>query len=140
MKFTQLSAAAVFAIGSLIAQGPRCPFERAEEVPASWNLGPSVDCQSGIDMQIGGIQVKSNKKGCPLFVTITPTHEVAKPAATPTRTVVTGTSPEIVAYFRCTPTWFLFFQTGSICEFDRSLNLGQVMRLRTEACEVAAAQ
>src|SRR5262249_36966668 len=126
-----------YCLGALAAQDP-CPHLRAKSVPASWNSGPSVTCSSGVDMSLGGVHVQSDRRSCPLFVIITPTHDEAEPTKTPSRVVDRGSLAEIIAYFKCQASYFLIFRTGDSCEFSHSATMGQVRLLDTQMCDPQA--
>jgi len=121
--------------GALAAQG-HCPHLRAKSVPASWTSGPSVTCSSGVDMTFGALHVQSDRRSCPLFVIISPTHDEAEPTAAATRVVDRGSVAELVAYFTCMPHYFLIFRTSDTCEYSHTETLGQLRLLDTELCEV----
>lgn len=118
----------------LAAQG--CPYERARTVGPSWKLGPAVDCDQGLTVGINGLQATTQPgPSCPLFVIITPTHEVPEPTDRPNRVRRVGLDAEKTAFFQCNKHYFLFFSTGSTCDFDRVIVTGNVQRLATEACD-----
>jgi hypothetical protein len=112
----------------------QCPYERVKTVPPSFTTGPGVECDSGVDVTVVGIQLKSRAKVCPLFIVITPTHDVAEPSSTPTRVVQYGELPEYTAFFKCVTSYFLFFAVGSDCEYAGLEVTGYLPRLRTEVC------
>lgn len=120
---------------ALAAQG-HCPHLRAKSVPASWTSGPAVTCASGIDMTLGPVRVQTDRRTCPLFVIISPTHDEAEPTTAATRIVDRGSVAELVAFFKCTPTYFLIFRTGETCEYSHTDAMGQLRLLDTELCEV----
>jgi hypothetical protein len=124
----------ILGFAALAAAQDNCPYERVKTVEASWKLGPGVDCGGGISLQIGGTQVKSSPKSCPLFVIITPQHDEAQSSSTRTQVVPVGTVPQTIAFFDCKCDYFLFICVGSSCVFDRAMNIGQLQLLRTEPC------
>jgi hypothetical protein len=134
MKSIQTLAMTLLAGLPLAAQVPGCPYERAHTVAASWVTGPGGRCGSGIDLKIGGVNIRTPNTFCPLFVVITPTHEVAERNEQPTRARIVGQSAEQTAFFQCSNDYFLFFSIGSSCVFDRIVVTGAVNRLATEAC------
>ena len=121
--------------GALAAQD-HCPHVRAKSVPANWTSGPSVTCSSGIDMTLGPVHVQTDRRSCPLFVIISPTHDEAEPTSAATRIVERGAVAELVAYFTCMPHYFLIFRTSDTCEFSHTETLGQLRLLDTEMCDV----
>lgn len=118
----------------LMAQVPGCPYERARTVPTSWVTGPGGPCGSGVELELGGVTIKTPKTVCPLFVVITPTHEVSERSDRPTRTEVIGQVAEQTAFFRCDPDYLIFIYLGSSCVLDRIVVTGAVNRLVTKAC------
>jgi hypothetical protein len=134
MKLIHALAVSLLAAVPLAAQVPGCPYERAANVAASWVNGPGGPCGSGIEMKIGGVAIRTPQTFCPLFVVITPAHEVAERNDRPTRTKVVGQSAEQTAFFTCDNDYFLIFSIGSSCVFQRIVITGAVNRLVTEAC------
>ena len=116
------------------APAQSCPFERTKSVPASFTAGPGVECDSGIQVVVAGVEFKSRQKECPLFVVITPTHDAPEPSTLRTLVVQSGLVPEHTAFFKCVPEYLLFFVINSTCEFAEIVVTGMLPRLRTEGC------
>jgi len=117
----------------MLAQAASCPEEKARHVPLDVLYGPSQAC-GGFTYTIGGVQIGANQKGCPLFVIVTPPHEIAEPSSQQTRVQVTGTSPITMATFTCTTTWILFIPIGTSCTLDKTIQTGTVQSLITVSC------
>ena len=117
----------------MLAQASPCPMEKAKHVPLDVRYGPSQNC-GGFTYTIGGVQIGANQKGCPLFIIVTPPHEIAEPSSLETKVQVTGTSPISMVTFTCTTDWFLIIPVGSSCTLDRSVNIGAVQNLITVPC------
>jgi hypothetical protein len=128
-------ALAVLLAAALPAQVRGCPYERAQTVPASWVAGPVVRCSNGLGITINGVNVQMPNNTCPVFVIITPTHEIAVPSDRPTRTSVLRVDPELTAFFACDADYFLFIYLGADCVLDRTVVSGAVNRLFTQSCE-----
>ena len=117
----------------LVAQAP-CPYERTQEVPLEWKLGPAQTCSAGISSPQLGITI-SHTTVCPLFVAITPTHEMAVPSERATETVEVGQIAEKLLTYECVHHHFLFFHTSSTCEPNPPVNTGALRRLKTVGCQ-----
>lgn len=119
----------------LAAANAQCPHLEAKRVPANWQMGPAVGCSGGINLNVGGVQVKTGNNVCPLFVVITPTHDVAKRTTDETRVESVRQVAEQIAFFSCVTDWFLFIPIDSSCVLDRIANLGTLDQLRTLPCD-----
>ena len=119
----------------LLAQVAGCTYERAVTVNAAWALGPVVDCDNGINVNVGGLKVRSGPKSCPLFVIITPTHEVAQPTTSATRVEFVRLEAENSFIYDCVNEYFLIFVVSSSCRFKVMRVIGAVDRLRTVPCQ-----
>ena len=110
-----------------------CPYERSKSVAATFTPGMTVDCDSGIASQISGINI-SGTTGCPLFVIVTPTHDVAERCDRATRTRVRDQFPEQMLTFECQQGYFLFIPTSSKCRLKDMKNIGKLFLLETIGC------
>lgn len=117
----------------MLAQASPCPMEKAKHVPLDVHYGPSQNC-GGFTYSIGGVQIGANQKGCPLFIIVTPPHEIAEPSSLETKVQVTGTSNITMVTFKCTTTWILFIPIGTSCTLDQAIPTGQVQSLITVSC------
>ena len=117
----------------MLAQASPCPMEKAKHVPLDVFYGPSQNC-GGFTYTVGGVQIGANQKGCPLFIIVTPPHDIAEPSLLETKVQVTGTSPISMVSFTCSTDWFLIIPVGSSCQLDRSVVLGTVQSLITVPC------
>ena len=133
-SFALRIAAATALVTAALAAQAGCPYERALTVAPSWRMGPALPCDTGIQVDLPGVRINPQGVACPLFVIITPTHEIAEPSDRRTRTVEVRLDPERTAFFQCTPHWFLFFSRASTCDVDQIVVTGNVQRLVTEAC------
>ncbi len=133
-----LFAALACGASPLIAQVRDCPYERAAHVGPQWTVGPSYQCDTGIDITVGGVGLKSTIKSCPMFVLITPSHDTVEASTTPTRVTQIGTVQEVIAFYKCRTTYFLFIATGSVCELDQTMNTGALPLLATAGCVLSS--
>ena len=135
MKFRFLLSVtfAGFLAVPMLAQASSCPEQKARHVPLDVFYGPSQNC-GGFTYSVGGVQIGANQKGCPLFIIVTPPHEIAEPTSQLTRVQVTGTSPISMVTFTCATDWFLIIPVGSSCMLDQSVNIGTVQSLTTVPC------
>ena len=117
----------------MLAQASACPMERARHVPLDVFYGPSQEC-GGFTYTVGGVTIGANQKGCPLFIIVTPPHDIAEPSSQETKVQVTGTSPISMVTFYCATAWFLIIPVGSDCTLDQSLVIGTVQSLITVPC------
>lgn len=132
MNYTSLMAAvAAFSLG-VTAVAQKCPKERATTVPQSTAYGASVSC-AGLSYSIPGLTITTTT-GCPLFVTVTPDHEVAAPAATETQVRVNATVPGKILFFQCRTSYLIFIPVSSTCAFEREVNFGAYLRMTTISC------
>lgn len=133
-----LSAIPLFAAAALplLAQ-TACPHTKTKDIPASYVMGPTVDCDAGINIAIGGVTLTSAQRACPLFAVITPTHQEIVKSELATRTEQNGNAQELMASFRCTPHYLLFIRLSDTCELDRTQVIGAVPLLRTIECDPA---
>lgn len=114
-----------------------CTWERARTVPGSWAIGPLANCDSLLSFEFGGMVIRQQQAGCPLFVVVTPQHEVPERSDRATRVRPIEQAPVTTLFFRCDREYFLIFPIGSACVYyDRAIT-GGVDRLQTEACEAA---
>jgi hypothetical protein len=135
-KLLMVCAAALF-LGSIgHAQGD-CPREKAQSVPRDITYGPSVSC-GGLSYSLGGLSL-STTTGCPLFVLITPAHEIAVPTSAMTKVEHVGNDAVRIFFFSCRTSYLLFIPISSTCVFDNAANAGTVMRLVTVSCTDADA-
>ncbi|HEX6810149.1 MAG TPA: hypothetical protein VF384_00875 [Planctomycetota bacterium] len=126
-------AFASFLAVPVLAQASSCPMQKARHVPLDVRYGPAQDC-GGFSYAVGGVQIGAQAKGCPLFVVVTPPHEVAEPSPLDTKVQVTGTSPVTMVSFICDTDWILFIPIGSSCTLDRTVVVGAVQSLITVPC------
>jgi hypothetical protein len=131
MKKRILFAALALGAAAIPAQSS-CPKEQAQTIPQSTVFGPAATC-AGLSYSIGGLQI-TTATGCPLFVTITPDHEVAKPSKQETMVVANGVAPGKLIFFACRTTYLIFIPIGSSCEYLRDVNFGAFPRLTTAPC------
>jgi hypothetical protein len=110
-----------------------CPKERAVSVPQSIDYGPSIACP-GITYSIPGLTIQT-ATGCPLFVTVTPAHEVAERSNDLTQVRVEGFDPVKVFFFTCQTRYLLFVPLSSYCAYDHVATIGSVMHLTTAGCQ-----
>lgn len=126
-----LLAALALAAAAIPAQSS-CPKEKAVTVPQHTVFGPLATC-AGLSYSTGGLQV-TTATGCPLFVMITPDHEVSQPSKQETMVVANGVTPGKLIYFACRTTYLIFIPIGSSCEYLRDVNFGAFQRLTTAPC------
>ncbi|MGE3173760.1 MAG: hypothetical protein AB7O97_14135 [Planctomycetota bacterium] len=128
----------LIATTTMIAAQERCPYQMAQRQPASWEGGPSITCDSGVQMQIASIQVTTGAvpggMSCPLFAIITPDHDRVAVSASPTRVEPVGSAQQIVAFFNCRRSYFLFFSLGTTCELAETKVIAQLPLYRTVSC------
>jgi len=138
MKICLALLGAALASTSLEAQAG-CTWERARTVAGSWTSGPLASCDSVLTFEFGGVVIRQQQAGCPLFVLVTPQHEVAERSERATRARAFAQAPVTTLFFRCEHEYFLIFPIGSACTyFDRAIT-GGVDRMQTEACETGKA-
>jgi len=133
-----LSAIPLFAAAALplLAQ-TACPHTKTKDIPASYVMGPTVDCDAGINLAIGGVTVTSAQRACPLFAVVTPTHQEIVKSDLATRTEQNGNAQELLVTFHCNPHYLLFVRLSDTCDLDRTQVIGAVPLLRTIECESA---
>ncbi|HZN40537.1 MAG TPA: hypothetical protein VFD82_17160 [Planctomycetota bacterium] len=124
---------ACFCAAPMLAQASPCPMEKTKHVPLDVFYGPSQDC-GGFTYSVGGVTIGANRKGCPLFIIVTPPHEIAEPSSQETKVQVTANLPISMVTFTCTTDWILIIPIGSSCTLDRSVNLGTVQSMITVPC------
>lgn len=117
------------------AQAQDCPYLRARHVDARWQLGPVVACSGGVNVAIQGVAMKTPPNVCPLFIVITPTHDVAERTSEPTRVVAVRQIAEQLAFFQCQTDWLLFIPLSSSCVMTQLRNIGALDQLHTVPCE-----
>lgn len=128
------AAAAAFCLaGPVLAQ--KCPRERAVTVAQTSVYGASVTC-SGLSYSIPGLTITTTT-GCPLFVTVTPDHEVAMPATSETMVRAHTTVPGKIIFFQCRTSYLIFIPISSTCAFEREVNFGAFSRMTTIPCPEA---
>lgn len=132
MRVRSLTVSLVLTTSAFAQAG--CPRERAEHVPLQVTMQAAVECESGVNMDVGGLQLRSGTKSCPLVVVITPAHDRPEPAAQETRTEQYGSVHEFACFFDCKPHHFLFFVTSYSCEMSDRMELGVRPLLRTVPC------
>ena len=110
-----------------------CPMEKARHVPLDVDYGPAQEC-GGFSYTVGGVQIGATQKGCPLFIIITPPHDIAEPSILETKVQVTGVSRITMVTFKCTTTWILFIPIGTSCTADQTILGGTVQNLITVSC------
>lgn len=138
MKILVAMLTAALASAPLLAQAG-CTWERVRTVPGSWTSGPLASCDSVLTFDFGGVSIRQQQSGCPLFVLVTPQHEVPERSERATRVRAFAQAPVTTLFFRCEHEYFLIFPIGSACAyFDRAIT-GGVDRLQTEACEATPA-
>jgi hypothetical protein len=115
-----------------------CPMEAARRIDMSVVQGQSQNC-GGLNWSVGNVQVSTTRDNCPLFVIVTPAHDVAATSRNFTQVVPTASMPVTKVTFVCRPDYFLIFHIGSACVYGNQLNLGVVQLLNTQACEFAEA-
>ncbi len=141
MQLRELSVAA-FAAFVFAAAGraqENCPMEATRRVPMSVLHGPKQLC-GGLDWNVGGVQVTSVTDGCPLYVIVTPAHDVAEPSTRRTQVMPVSTVPVTKVTFRCQGEYFLFLRVGTACVFDAQLNVGAVHLMVTRPCADPASE
>ena len=138
MKPPLVLLAAALVSTSLHAQSG-CPWERARTVPGSWTSGPLANCDSVLTFEFGGVAIRQQHAGCPLFVIVTPQHEVAERSDRATRARAFAQAPVTTLFFHCDHEYFLIFPIGSTCAYHDRAVTGGVDRMQTESCEVAPA-
>lgn len=117
----------------MLAQTSSCPMQKARHVPLDVFYGPTQDC-GGFTYSVGGVQIGGTQKGCPLFIIVTPPHDVAEPSSLDTKVQVTGFIPITMVTFICVTDWLLIIPVGSTCTLDRTTTLGSVQSLITVPC------
>ena len=117
----------------MMAQASSCPREKARHVPLDVFYGPTQDC-GGFTYSVGGVQIGGHKKGCPLFIIVTPPHDVAEATTLETKVQVTGIIPITMVTFACVTDWLIFIPVGSTCTLDRTAAVGTVQSLITVPC------
>jgi hypothetical protein len=117
----------------LTAQDP-CPHTRAATVRGTTDFGGTVDCDAGVNLTIGGVQLTSAQRACPLLATITPDHQEVEPTKMDTFAVDTDRVPQLVLVFRCTPHYLLFVRISDTCDLDRTQTMGGVQLKTTVSC------
>ncbi|MCA8965062.1 MAG: hypothetical protein H6838_01595 [Planctomycetes bacterium] len=134
MKLRQLLTACLMSVGAmpLLAQD-NCPMEATRREPLAVFQGPAQNC-GGLDWHIGGVQVAAVRDACPLFVIVTPAHDVAVRSTQRTQVEAIATVPVTKVTFECDADYFLFFHIGSSCVFGRQLNVGLVHLMVTRPC------
>lgn len=109
-----------------------CPKEKTSTVPQSVAYGASVSC-SGLTYSIPGLTITTTT-GCPLFVTVTPAHEVAVPSESRTQVQVHRLEAGKILFFQCRTSYLIFIPISSTCAFDRDVNFGAYPRMTTVPC------
>src|SRR5690606_10151089 len=105
-----------------LAAQDNCPMEATRRVPLDVLHGPQQSC-GGIDWQIGGVQVSTVRDSCPLYVIVTPAHDIAVTSKQRTQVEPIATLAVTKVVFACRPDYFLFFHIGSTCVFSQQLNV-----------------
>ncbi len=126
------SLVAVAALSLAATAQDNCPKERAVGVPREIEFGPAVACP-GLSYSMPGLTITTTT-GCPLYVLITPAHEVAQKSLDRTRVQVAGFDPVQIFFFTCHTRYLLFVPLSSFCAFDRASTAGTVMHLTTVGC------
>lgn len=127
-----MAATAAFSFASTLS-AQSCPRQQAQDVPLNIQYGAPQNCGS-VSYSFGGVNVSSGMTGCPLFVLITPPHQVAAPSDRKTRTEVVGQVPVTIHYFTCEQDWFVIIPLGSSCTFRSMNTIYNEDRLRTVDC------
>jgi hypothetical protein len=132
MNAKWIQAVALLALSLAAAAQDTCPRERAVSVPRAVDYGPAVTCP-GLTYSMPGLTL-TTVTGCPLFVTVTPAHEVIEASRDRTKVRVVGTDPVKIFFFTCQTRYLLFLPLSSYCTFDRESTIGTVMHLTTMEC------
>jgi hypothetical protein len=127
------SLAALLAMSAPGFAQESCPYQRAEEVPVSYRIIGSIQCTSGISLNVQGINVRKEQV-CPQTIIVTPTHDRSIPSERATYTEVEGQLPEKMLTFACNMGWFLIIPTGDECEQVHTMDIGSVRQLKTLGC------
>lgn len=138
MDLRSLAAASLLLVsGTSVFAQDNCPMEATRREPLAVFQGPAQNC-GGLDWNLGGVQVSSVRDACPLFVIVTPAHDVAVRSTQRTQVEPIATVPVTKVTFVCDDDYFLFFHIGSSCVFGRQLNVGMVHLMVTRPCETIA--
>ncbi len=134
MELRSLAAASLLlASGTPAFAQDNCPMEATRREPLAVFQGPAQNC-GGLDWRLGGVQVTAVRDACPLFVIVTPAHDVAVRSTLRTQVEAIAAVPVTKVTFECDADYFLFFHVGSSCVFGRQLNVGVVHLMVTRPC------
>lgn len=132
VPFLPLVLASLF--GSAIPAQADCEHTKAVEVPARSSLGPSRDCDEGLDLVLSGLQIAGRARNCPLFAIYTPTHYEAASTTDNTYALAYGSTAEVLIRLDCTPHRFLLFKLDSTCDVVSMTNTAELKLLVTKGC------
>ena len=133
-----VSFVAALAFAAVALAQTNCPMEAARRVDMRVVQGIAQNC-GGLTWSIGNVQVSTTRDNCPLYVIITPAHDVATASRNFTQVVPTLSMPITKVTFICRPDYFLIFHIGSACVYGTQLNLGAVQLLNTQPCAIEGA-
>ena len=117
--------------------GDGCPHQKTRDIPASFVVGPSVRCDVGVSMVVGGVPITTGSTSCPTSVVITPTHQEIVKSDLETRVEPNGNAPELAAFYQCTAHYLLLIRLSDTCDLQQVQTLGAVPLLRTVPCSPA---
>ncbi|MEQ1631533.1 MAG: hypothetical protein ABL997_04110 [Planctomycetota bacterium] len=121
-------------LGGAIPAQAGCEHTKAVEIPARSSLGPSRDCDEGLDLLLSGMQIAGRARNCPLFAIYTPTHHEAVSTADSTYAYVYGSAAEILIRLDCTAHRFLLFKLDSTCDVVSMTSTVELKLMVTKGC------
>lgn len=134
MKFTiPLSLLFAFAPGAPAPAQDSCPMQTTKHVPMDLQYGPAQDCD-GFTLQVDDIRLDTGRGKCPLFVVITPPHNMVVASTNRTQVQPGAQLPITKTTFVCTTRWLLFLPIGSQCVADKHFTAGYVQDWTAVAC------
>jgi hypothetical protein len=133
--FVRCAAALAVLCATSLLPGQNCPWVRARTVPEQQTIGPLLPCGGGITVTMPPFSVTAPAAGCPVFILLTPQHDI--PEQSPTRTYILNyaTVPMLLFRFQCDTSWFLFIPLGSDCINTEVQTIAKLSRSATLNCD-----
>ncbi|HEB51744.1 MAG TPA: hypothetical protein ENI87_00675 [bacterium] len=120
-------------LSSLSLTAQDCPRTKAKTIPESVTFNGRQDCGTPT-LEIGGVVIRPNKKGCPLFVSHVPEHEIEEPATANTMVDVYAQTTAKNYFYTCEQSWFLIIPWGANCALQRIVHTAVLGRMTTVPC------
>lgn len=126
MKFPiPSSLVCAFALVAALPAQDSCPMQTTKHVPMDLQYGPAQDCD-GFSLQVDDIRLETGRAKCPLFVVITPPHDIVAPSTQRTMVQVAAQIPITKTTFVCATRWLLILPIGTQCIADKHFTAGYV--------------